>query len=307
MQDSPEVEEPEDVNLDEFDGEEAEGPKLPKGMTKTTQGAHGRQLLIGVVEGTKLEKDFEFKPFTWKEEKRIDQLRNEKGGSSGHTARVVLDVLAHMLTRWGSNEDFQALKHRKRVEILDQQYLEDILYAYICLRVETMGELMQMQITCQKPFCEHEFPWDGDLSALSITTTNLIPQPIWFQLRKQVTRAGKRIDALAVEPPRWRAMTELKTGSALEADVKRSLAFSGIAKVRTADNEIIAASKSMMDSMMKLDVSRLVRLLESNDFAGTDTRVSWRCPECGTRVITTMTWGYDFLFSSASLPEDIAP
>ena len=296
--------------------EETPPTEETKPYEASTLGDYGYALPIGVVTGNPptLEKGFAFRPYRMKEQLEIDKIRSQKGGAGDHPGKVVAEVLAFMLTEWGGRTDFQTVQQKHRVLQIEQGFMEDVLYAWICLRIEALGEYIGIDIKCLNRMCGRfdEYPFRADLRKLPVTVTNKLVEPHHFKLRHPITWGKKDWDTLNLLPPRWGACCLIRAGDVVgDTDVKYQLAISAVQSMHASSDpeDVKPVTGAALEQIHFIDTERLVKVIQGTKgdgiFPHGDYRLHLECPDCHTGPTTTLTWSYDFFFDASSLPRDM--
>lgn len=279
----------------------------PKAHTTkcSTLGDYGELLPIGVhgPRQPELQKGFGFREMDYQTEKEIDEARKRKDGPGNHPAKIVSEVLATMLSEWGGDSTFGKKSRKHKLGMIGAAYSEDILYAWVCLRIQAMGEDLSIDWTC--PACQVEMPWPTDLSYMPVTVVDTVPEPVEILLKKPVQFGDKTLVAVNLLPPLWRAATEVKMsrrGSL--GDVKSEMLRTAISSFKTKDGEEHPPAPRIFDRLYKRDRERMMKALGGDRFPRCDMTFDIECKSCGHEHSTTLDWTWDFFFGSASLPED---
>lgn len=275
-------------------------PELPPvaeaagAVSTTTVADYGHALPIGVLKDGQLHRSFAFKTFRMKEERELDAKR--KANKQMSVGTFVASVLAHMLTQLGPYADFQAMSEEHRINAIQQMYVADVMYAWICLRIEALGSAITFPLKC--PRCEVEFKFHADLSLTDVTVyedTGLLARA--FKLANGIQLLDKSVSTdLVVQPPHWRAMSVARP-NATPGDVKAAMILASIIKV--GDGRFPPTTDDI-DNMSKRDIELLSAFIDS-DAPGAGMVIDCNCPECAHQWKIPLDWSWDFFFTSASL------
>lgn len=271
-------------------------------IKKSTLGLYGHRLPIGVFDPNRdaVGKTFAFRPIDYATEKEIDKRRSKIAGD--HPGKVVAEVLATVLTEWAGCEDFATKNHAHKIGAIENSYSEDVMYAWIALRVEVMGEVFALGVECQ--MCGHEHTWETDLNGLSITVTEEKVEPRLLPLRRPVSFGENTFKEVLVAPVRWGAINRIKAKRrASFGDIKAEMVRDAIHAVKDGNGNTVPLAPRVYEMMRKLDRERIVKALDSDEFPRCDLRFEIDCPDCGHTSVTSLDWTWDFFFGSASLPE----
>ena len=110
--------------------------------SSTTLELWGPQLPVGLLVEGAFRRSITFKPYTMAAERQLSQHKKK----NRNPAAFASCVLAEMIESVGPFGDFQSLSMNKRKMIVNQMYMADVLYAYILLRIEAMGEQIAFDI-----------------------------------------------------------------------------------------------------------------------------------------------------------------
>ncbi len=287
----------------------SETPEPSTGFASSTLGDLGAMLPIGVPHGNPalLAKNFAFKPFRMKEERELDKIRNKKGGSGSHPGKVVEDVLAHMLTEWGGDPNFAQKSEKVRRNAVRNAFMADVLYAYVALRCEAMGPVLGLKVEC--PHCGHEWAWKTSLDGLEVDFVEKIDELAdrIYELRYPIDFGGKAYDLLAVSPPTWAAVSDVKQSARRggTGDIKARMILSCIrqAGIKAEPKAPpVTPGNALLDNMAKRDVEELAQYI-NDSFPQVDLSMEIACPSCEGTFGHSVQWNWDFFFSSSSLPD----
>ena len=281
-------------------------PEEQPTTSESTLNLYGYNALIGTNElGSKeLGKPFAFTHIDYKTEAEIDKKLNKKGGAGKHPAKVVTEVLAHTLTEWGGDSDFETKNHKHKLIALQNAFYVDILYAWCCLRIQIMGEILGLDWTCSE--CDHEFPWETDLNGLEVTTTNEMPEPTIVILNHKIHFGEITVSKLKILPPRWAGACKIRSAQRRGGigDIKAHLLRTAILCMVTEDDKELPLAPRVFELLRKRDRERAIKTLDSDKFPQCDMSFEVECPECGFVQETSVVWTWDFFFGSASLPSE---
>lgn len=276
--------------------------KLPD-LAESTLGEYGYSLPVGVLEGNppQLGKGFSFKPYRTKDEQAIEKLRKKQQ----HPGWDVVTVLSQMLRTWGSDNDFAGKADKIKRSAINSAFMCDVLYAYINLRVEAMGEIIALDQEC--PSCATKWQWKADLNDMTLTVADGIESlEQTYKLRHPIEMGEKVYDTLVVGPPTWAAVTSIKTASRKSgvADIKMNMIVHAIRAMLDSskpDQRPIPAAPSLLGEMSKYDLERLSATVDRL-FPNVDVALEIDCPHCGHNWKYPVQWGFDFFFGGSSLP-----
>ena len=265
---------------------------------KTEMGKWGPRLPIGFLAGKELHKGFELKPFGWNEEEKLAEIKRDNRQMT--VQAFVVEVLAEMLVSLGPWKTLDGLGLEERRMIVNHMFLGDVMYVYITLRVQAMGEIAKFPIKC--PNCKKEANLPADLMKTDMTAVDgegaqdtLV---VAVDLRDGVKTPDGREKRIYVAPPRWMAMAALKHPDDMSsADMKRELITSGVRQVGQGKHQFTSQS---LRSLSKFDLERLSKAIDDLS-PGLDLVVEAQCRVCRAEWRIPLQWDWDFLFTAASL------
>lgn len=267
------------------------------GLRETTLGLYGYSLPIGVEMGTPptLMKDFSFRPFRLIEERMIEEELKKKRQSG--PAEAVLTTLKVMLTSF-AGVDFTSASEKEKLSLLSSAYMTDILFAYLVLRVEALGE--ELEAPCVCPNCSTSWKWSADLNDLELKVSDSVPT-CEVKLRSPIRLGEKEVSEIRLCPPSWSTLLGIKSGGS-DSALKRGILLSSIREL-LIDGDWVRRPlpPQILDQLTKRDSETLMKLIDS-DFPSIDLSVETECPSCAQRGVETIQWNHAFIFSSSSLP-----
>jgi hypothetical protein len=247
-----------------------------------------------------------FKEWTGEDDELIDRLRSrgEYKRYRDHHGKTVTLVLAQMLSSFGphSAEEWGEMPIPQRISAIEKAWMTDVLTAWFMLRIDAMGETIKPQLTCPK--CGHEWSWPADLSELSVQRSQGVPR-FTYRLPQPMTIAGKARDLLCIEPPRWRAISNLpvRVMNGGLFGIKRALLTSALygAAIAGEPNEPpVAIGSSQLMKLPKKVLEPVIRFVTEN-FPEPDTALAPVCISCEHAWRLDAPWTFDFFFEASSL------
>lgn len=264
-------------------------------MKQTTLADLGAQLPIGVPTADgKLNKSFSVKPFRLKEEKELAALK-EKGGMN--LGKYVSHVLAVMLDQVGG-QSFKDLKMEQRLYQISKMYMCDVLYMYVYLRTDALGTSLKMKIPCGR--CKAAFDFAADLNTLDVKTVDGLQELVTeCELRHGFTYRGATRKKVQLRPVLWNVFESKssKDMGALRGAIIQN-AIVGIEGIAEAEMSVIP--DATLDELTKRDVETITGLIDGKT-PGPIMAVAAECPECDSKWMGSIDWGYDSFFSHSSL------
>jgi hypothetical protein len=268
----------------------------PKLKTKeTTLGEMGVRLAIGTGgQGPdKLNKTLSFGEMTTADEKAIAK-RTKKGVTMGEQVAIVLAQMVRQLGEYNLSEK----SFDERLVQINRLYIGDVLTAYLWLRIETMGQYLNLDVKCA---CSPKVTLSirADLKTTKVITVDDENDMIWeFSLEKPITCRDKKVEKLTVTTPRWTTIAEINesSGSTLAAmNGLRSavIGFNGAKDLSFIFNE------DEFDQLKKLDLMRFASEIEEH-VVGPHMVAVHECPNCGAENTSMLNWRYSDFFAHSS-------
>lgn len=259
----------------------------------------GPRLPLGVEDGNgKIYKDIAVRRWRMKEERELGELRDSNKDAT--VFQYVSMVLATMLTKCGQYDfDDEALKFEQKRLIIGQMIMGDVFYAYVWLRIKSLGPDLGLKVRCSK--CTKPIEgFNADLNSVDVVTAESMEDACWeYNLRDPFQARGQQIQQLVIGPPRWNSLEMLEgiggIGKAKPAVIRASVF--GLGSKETADQ--IVATDAELDEMSKMDIELLTN--EINDrTVGPNMVVEGKCPYCQFTFNLPIDWGYDSFFAVSS-------
>lgn len=248
---------------------------------------------------------FKFKEWGFEQEQEIAKLKN-KENSSGKFAAEVMNMMLDELggVKWDS------IGEAKRL-VLNQLYMGDMLYLYICLRIEALGHEFALNgILC--PHCGHKHKeFVADLRDIDVDTLPKDEKPdqlFEYKLKKPIKYSHKGSDGEVPEDitlfkiarSKWQTMEELT----MEMAENGALAKKCILKGSIAgynDSEGYVDADKMIGSLKKIDYEMMDKFIGMHNLGPTIV-VADDCKSCGKKWAQQINWSYDHFFGASSLP-----
>jgi hypothetical protein len=283
------------------------GQQPPIEYRKVSLGDLGHLMPIGMEDGAqgKTQRGFAFREWTGVEDEEIDKVRQSPDLKKflDHNGKTVSIVLAVMLDHWGKfgAAEWNAMKVAKRILVLEESWMADVLTAWLALRVHAMGSRVVAQLEC--PRCHNEWAWPADLDKLDIQVADSVPR-FTYRTPRPIQSAGKSYEMLCVQPARWRAVSTLST-SAMSGSIygiKQAMTASCLYGLLSDDESLPVApiTQGTIRAMPKRLSETLTRFI-GEQFPEPDTALAPVCPSCKHGWEIGLRWTYDFFFGAASL------
>lgn len=273
-------------------------------LKDTTLRDYGLRLPIGVPDEknpAQLSKGFELVELDYSREEELSKEKAKLPPNRRTQGDFVALTLALCLEKWGGYSDFKHKKLEHRIAILRNSYLTDVMYAWLMLRIETMGEEYALQITCGS--CHHEQEWKADLDTIELTVCDGLPM-LEFKLKKPVEYRNQKIVKAKIKALPWKVICR-GSGDTPDLDAfKRGAMENGVYCFLTESGEEIPNSKVIFKAISKVDRERLFKVVNGPKFPDVDITLEVICTNCGNKEEHPMRWPYDFFFGAQSLPAD---
>jgi len=241
--------------------------------------------------------EFTFKNWTMKEEKQIAKLKT----SSGMMGKFVSSVFQLMLNRF-CGEDFDAKDTNEKILTINQLDLPNVMYMWVYLRYEVMGEFVVMDVNC--PTCgrlnkQRTFNIESmDIHVKEKTE----PRYDYYTLLKPFDFGGETVEKLKIRVTKWDAMESAKDEVAANEGLMKELIFrNSIIGMNDAEGHIDSAS--IIENLHKRDIEKLSQKISEHN-GGPSLSLEDKCEFCGTDYSKFLNWSYDHFFGQSSLPAD---
>jgi len=249
------------------------------------------------VDG-KVNQFFTFRDWTFKEEEYIAKAKTK----TATMGRFIGDILAMMLTSVGG-EDFTKKEHGEKILFMNRQPVGNVLYMYIYLRYDQLGEELRLTFKC--PFCNAEINnFIANIGDLDVDCKfGEFSDVIDYHLKKPVSLdAGDQlIETLRIGMARWDVMEKAQnTSDANEATMKKY----------SYRNSIVGASnvtgyldpEEVIQKLRKQDIERLGTVIAAHN-GGPSIQAEVICSKCNNMFWKQIDWSYDHFFGNGSLPQ----
>jgi len=284
------------------DKPEASGLKL--NTQKTTVKERGANLPLGMLGGDAgaYARNIAVREWTLVEERSIGAERD--ANRDANIAQFVSMILSQMCTKFGRH-DFESMKPAERRANVGQAFMGDVFYAYVWLRIQAMGNVLSLNLTC--PNCLNKFEFAADLDTVEVTTADKLQDAQWeYELFKPLEVRGKTVKKLLMGPAYWNALEMMSsTGSGFDSGAAKSAiilgSIHGLADYKDKDGkaEVVALASHELDRMNKRDIERLTAAIDKNAI-GPDMSVEDKCGRCKRTFKLSIDWSYDSFFGDSS-------
>lgn len=251
---------------------------------------------LPVPQDDKSSQDFTFRNWTMAEEKQIAKLKT----SRGVMGKFVSGVFELMIDKFcGMN--FQDLKNEEKIVILNQLEMPNIMYMWVWLRCDVMGEHIVMDINC--PVCnrlnkEKTFT----LSKMDVSITDKKdPKTVVYKLLKPFDFNGEKVEQLKLRVTKWEAMENSSDDVATNEGLMKEIVFRN-SIIGFNDSEGYIDIDSMLTKLHKRDIEALSNAISKHN-GGPTLMLRDKCEYCNRDYFKYLNWGYDYFFGQSSLPE----
>lgn len=289
------------TNKPENSTEAARDPKSVN-LKKVTLQEQGPMLPLGVINSDgDYSKDIATKRWRMAEERELGDIRDKN--RDVNVAQFVSMVLATMCTKLG-NHDLEKMKPEERRAVISQMYMGDVFYAYVWLRMKTLGNELHLNLSC--PNCRNKFPFVADLNTIEVDVCDGLDDSLWvYDLKEPFDIRGKQVTSLLLGPARWTSLENMRgvggmnTGAAKAGVILGSI--HGIAnwKDDKGKPQKVALAESELDEMVKVDIESITNRIDEHAI-GPNMSVEGVCTRCRYNYKLAIDWGYDNFFGDSS-------
>lgn len=262
-------------------------------------------IYTNVLGAVKNDLSFTFLPWNMEMEEKFSSLLDQ-GLSYGKFVNYMLSNIIDTFC----GVDFQSLKEPERLLILNQQYFANMMYIYIYLRVEELGQDLKISefncvnSKCGKPIVD----WYADLGTLDVRVKEwdhvgnkaIHKLDNKFVLRSPILINNQTITGFHLMPSKWDYMESLNTDNS--ATVKKAMIKSSIAGFYNGDDLISAplVAEQIVTKLSKYDIEKVMNEIAENN-AGPIALIGGKCPKCSSEWNKMLDWKYGSFFGSSSL------
>lgn len=263
-------------------------------LKETTLGELGCKLAIGTSgQGPdKLNKALVLGEMTTADEKAI--ARRTKGGVT--MGEHVAIVLAQMVRQLGEYNLVDKSFEERLIQI-NRLYMGDVLVAYIWLRIDNMGQYLNLEARCR---CSPKKTLNikADLKTIKVVTADSEADMVWhFKLQKPITHREKKVESFTMTTPRWTTIAGIGDGG-VTLSVIEGLR-SGIIGINGQQDPSFIFSESDFETLKKVDLMNLTAEIEDH-VIGPHMVSEHTCPECGAESRSQLNWRYGDFFGVSS-------
>lgn len=255
----------------------------------------GPNLPLGILDSGSYVKDIAVRPWRMAEERELGRLRD--ANKDANVASFVSMVLSVMCTRLGCH-DFEGMKSEQRRVLISQMFMGDVFYAYVWLRVQTMGNHLDLNLACAA--CGRKFPFQADLNTVEVETAETEDAASWsYTLRVPFKIRDQTASVIRMGPARWNALEMMDRHGGMNPGMAKAGIIRGCFRGLADDDKPMLIGDSELDEMSKWDLEKLTT--EIDDYSiGPNMAVEGNCPHCRSPFRSPMDWTYDSFFGVSS-------
>jgi len=181
---------------------------------------------------------------------------------------------------------------------IGQMFLGDVFYAYVWLRIQSLGPSLSLTLTC--PGCQQKIEnFIADLDSIEVQTCDSLVDACWdYHLINPMTIRGSEVTDLVMGPARWNALEMLKGGGlgvAKPAMIQASIHAIGTKE----DGKQSVITEAELDDMTKRDIEALTTQIDKHSI-GPNMAVEGNCGHCSRPFRLPIDWGYDGFFGDST-------
>ena len=243
---------------------------------------------------------FTFNEWDMETEEHLAELKR-KANHIGHFTSQMLGVL--LADFCGS--DFQKLTKEEKILKLSQLDFSNVMYMYIYLRYDELGEEIKFDITC--PVCRRMIrDFVADLGDLQINAKDPKQHAYDFlyELKRPIIIPEQgTITKLKFRGSKWEAMEKADVETSQNAGKMKKVMFkSSLIGAEGEDGPLkgFVDLEFILKRMKKIDFEMAMRDVVENN-AGPAMLVKGKCPHCTSEWFRALDWTYDSFFDSSSL------
>lgn len=246
----------------------------------------------------KIDQSFTFIDWGMNEEKQIAKIK-EKNPSMGKFISAVLALMLNTL----NGEDFKNKKDGEKKLIINQMPMANVLYMYVYLRYDQLGEEVKMAFPC--PFCGHtNKDFNADLNDIDVDCKcGAYEDVVEYKLKKPITleKGQQLVDTLKIGIAKWDVMEKADSQEANdEASMKEHTFRCSIVGV---NGDVKVLPDEIIRKLKKIDIERIHKIISTHN-AGATIQAEIKCPKCKASYTRQVDWGYENFFGLGSLPSN---
>lgn len=248
--------------------------------------------------GGKEKQYFKFKDWTFKEEEYIAKSKSKVK----NIGAFITDILSSMLVGVG-DEDFESKSKNEKILFLAGQPMGNVLYMYIYLRYDQLGEELRLAFKC--PYCNHNVSnFITDIGDIDVDCKfGKFDEVIVYKLKKPITleQGDQLIDHVKLGLAKWTMMEQTENAMVDEAAMKRYSYKHSIVGVDGVTGYL--SPDEIIGKLKKQDIERLSVAIATHN-AGPSIQAEIECEKCGNTFWRQIDWSYDHFFGVGSLPQN---
>ena len=278
---------------DQPDAAEAEAKG---GITSVPLGERGPLLALGVPDGAgNLNKSIELRE--WKGGTMRQLGRKREDHPDLNIAEHVALVLSMMVSRFGPH-DFSKMPGKEKRFAISQAYVGDVFFAYCWLRLQALGKPIHIDMVC--PACGFKFPWEADLSTLTVDVVDKVEDAYWeYDLIDSIQLRKKEVTRLMMGPAQWHHVEQAQIEGRMDLEGGQLAMVSGIVRGIVGHGEF-RLTEVEIDEISGRDIQGIIGEVDNNH-VGPDLRIETGCARkgCKNLILQPLDWGYQNFFGSS--------
>ena len=254
----------------------------------------GPHLPFGVsIGGGPPKKEFSVRPMKTADNRTL--AKKKKKQNMGMAEYVGL-ILGNQMGNIGGY-DFASMKDGERTLRLGQLYMGDVLYAYVYLRRESMGDDLKMEVRCGVCPNKAPFTWVGKLGTVEISVADDEKDLGWtYELRRPIHLRSEKVTKVRCMPPRWSTALETPPGNSDLAVL--ALVRGGIVGINDGPDTSLADHE--IDELSLPDLEYLTKEFDDH-YLGPKMAIEGACPNCETEFSRPIDWRHESFFGASSV------
>lgn len=289
-------------NSEDFDNEiKSSGDnKLPEHVERTTLGKMKNNVplgFFGIADSTSKQTSFDFKDWSFKEERDIAKLKKEMM-DKGQGPMFITKLLMYMCENMLGIPINQIQIEQQKLGFAGQIFFSDILYMYFYLRTKALGNELELEVDC--PSCQSNFIFRTDLENLTVRklkndrTLNDLCQKI--ELKDGFYLNGSHHKSLFIAPTRWTSIMNSKDSQIQDEAVRKELFIkTSVTGINESFEKGFVWTDDILNQLKKIDFEKLYKKIVENNL-GPDMLVSTKCESCQTKLFKIVDWSYENFF-----------
>ncbi|GAG31579.1 unnamed protein product, partial [marine sediment metagenome] len=240
----------------------------------TTLGELGLRLPIGILQDGHYHREFTIRPMKSKYERQINEIRRKVRALT--VGRMVAEVLAFMCPSIGPH-DLEGMKKGGALVAIGKMDLMDVLYAYVMIRVESLGHDLELVLNC--PNCRNQADVITDLRDLDVLvldTEDEADLSYSYEMKKPFEIRKTNITELACDQVFWNAYDVPGMEGAFNPTIKEYALIRGSIRKAKEINGHIVLTEAEMDELSVLDKTHLVAEIDDR-LAGPRMVIEMNC------------------------------